>query len=249
MIAFYSLQGRRRRIRFSITPPPAGPGEGGSRLVVLRRPTGEGAGGTAEDGEPLLFLLLALVLSDEVLVRRYQDGKVRALEELYHRYKTPVLSFLTRMIGDRGDAEDAFTETWAKIARALPDYEEQGRFRSFLFTVARREAYHVFERRSFRDSRAALSLDGDSIDELATSESSPEEEAAGTQLAGLLQAELANLSDELRTCFLLYHVEDLTVPEVAEATDLSPATVKRRIGSARRLLAARLTDLAPEVVT
>jgi len=192
----------------------------------------------------LLMVLLSRALPDDALVRRYQGGNVRALELLYMRYKAPLLSFLTRFMGDAGEAEDAFVETWANVAQALPRYEAKGRFRSFLFTVARREALHLLERRANRDSRQALTGEADHLDAVADPRGAgPDEEADRARLARRMQQELASLSDELRACFLLHHAEGLTVPEVAEATGLSAATVKRRIGRARTILAARLAPV------
>ncbi len=196
---------------------------------------------------PLLLLLLARALDDERLVRRYRKGDVRALERLYARYRAPLLSFLTRMMGDAAEAEDAFVETWVKVAAALPTYESKGRFRSFLFTVARREALHILQRRANRDSRQALTAEGTEVERVSDAgRGDPERGAERARLAQRLQAELDSLSEELRVCFLLYHAEGLTIPEVAEATSLSPATVKRRIAKAREVLAARLAPLHEE---
>jgi RNA polymerase sigma-70 factor, ECF subfamily len=196
---------------------------------------------------PLLLLLLARALEDERLVRQYRKGDVGALENLYARYRSPLLSFLTRLMGDAAEAEDAFVETWAKVAAALPQYEAKGRFRSFLFTVARREALHILQKRANRDSRQALTAEGTEMDRVTDGgHGDPEQGAERARLAQRLQAELDSLSEELRACFLLYHAEGLTVPEVAAATSLSPATVKRRIARAREVLAARLMPYRDE---
>ncbi len=188
----------------------------------------------------LLAILLSRALPDDVLVRRYTEGNVRALELLYDRYRGPVLSFLTRLMGDAAEAEDAYVETWAHVARALPRYEAQGKFRSFLFTVARREALHILEKRANRDSRKALGGEALDMDRVAGGDETPEARADRRELARRLEEALGGLTEELRACFVLYHAQGLTVPEVAEATGLSPATVKRRIGKARSILAARL---------
>ncbi len=188
--------------------------------------------------------MLLWLVSDATLVRRYQRGDTRALEQLYQRYRSPLLSFLSRMVGDAADAEDVFVETWVRIARALPGYSEQGKFRSFAFTVARREALHHLERRANRDSRAALGHEGNELDRIGDGGAiDPEEGASRSELARRIDGALDALSAELRACFLLYHAEGMTVPQVAEATGLSPATVKRRIGRARAILAARLADV------
>lgn len=191
----------------------------------------------------LLAILLSRALPDDVLVRRYTEGNVRALELLYDRYRGQVLSFLTRLMGDAAEAEDAYVETWAHVARALPQYEARGKFRSFLFTVARREALHILEKRANRDSRRALGGEALDVERVGASDESPEAQVDRQEMAKRLEEALGGLTVELRACFVLYHAQGLTVPEVAEATGLSPATVKRRIGKARSILAARLTPV------
>lgn len=152
-----------------------------------------------------------------------------------------MLTFLTRLMGDAAEAEDAYVETWAHVARALPEYEARGKFRSFLFTVARREALHILQRRANRDSRQALGGEALDADRVQGGGDDPETRADRRELGRHLQGALGGLTEELRACFLLYHGQGLTVPEVAHTTGLSPATVKRRIGKARSILAARLS--------
>lgn len=195
---------------------------------------------------PLLAHLLFAVLQ-----ATFADGPARGgqggLEAAFERYQVPLLTFLTRLLDDRAEAEDAFVETWARIAEREGEYEERGRFQAYLFQVAKREAFRLLGRRADRDSRDALTWDGEVPEPtwLDVASDDPAAEVERARTARRLEQELASLSPEPRTCFLLYHSEGLTVPEVAEATGLSPATVKRRIGAARRLLARRLADLAP----
>lgn len=169
------------------------------------------------------------------------------LEAAFERYQVPLLTFLTHLLNDRADAEDAFVETWARIAQRAETYEERGSFQAYLFQVAKREAFRLLGRRVDRDSRDALTWDGDVPEPtwLDAPASDPASEVERVRTARRLENELTGLSSELRLCFLLFHSEGLTVLEVAAATGLSPATVKRRIGAARRLLARRLADLAP----
>jgi len=195
---------------------------------------------------PLLAHLLLAVLQ-AALADEPGPGRKGGLEAAFERYQVPLLTFLSHLMNDPAEAEDAFVETWARIAERGTEYEERGRFQAFLFQVAKREAFRILGRRADRDSRDALTWDGE-VPEPSWLDATPDDPAAEVERARTarrLERELAVLSPEPRACFLLYHSEGLTVPEVAEATGLSPATVKRRIGAARRLLARRLADLAP----
>ena len=193
----------------------------------------------------LAHLLFAAIHGADTVARH--GGDSRGLDEVFRRFQTPLLTFLTRLLGDRAEAEDAFVETWARVASSAESYEERGRFQSYLFQVGKREAFRLLARRADRDSRDALTRDG-VVPEPSWTWSPGADPAADVdraRTARRLARELSELSPEMRACFLLYNTEGLTVLEVAAATGLSPATVKRRIGAARRLLAVRLADLAP----
>jgi RNA polymerase sigma-70 factor (ECF subfamily) len=53
--------------------------------------------------------------SDERLMLRFQAGDARAFEELVHRHRTPVFTFLLRLTGDRGRAEDLCQEAFLMV--------------------------------------------------------------------------------------------------------------------------------------
>lgn len=79
-----------------------------------------------------------LAMDEHALIRRSLDGDARALEDLVERWRRPLYGYLLRMSGQRADAEDLFQETWLRVWRALPDYQERQTFSSYLFTVASR---------------------------------------------------------------------------------------------------------------
>lgn len=196
---------------------------------------------------PALLAHLLLAVLQAVFADGPGPGRKGGLEAAFERYQVPLLTFLAHLLNDRAEAEDAFVETWARIAEREGDYEERGRFQAYLFQVAKREAFRLLGRRADRDSRDALTWDGEVPEPtwLDIPPDDPAVEVERVRTARRLERELSQLAPEPRTCFLLYHSEGLTVPEVAAATGLSPATVKRRVGAARRLLARRLADLAP----
>ena len=55
--------------------------------------------------------------TDEVLIREFQDGDVRAFNELVRRYQEPFLRSVQRVVHRREDAEDIVQEAFLKIYR------------------------------------------------------------------------------------------------------------------------------------
>jgi RNA polymerase sigma-70 factor (ECF subfamily) len=177
--------------------------------------------------------------SDERLMLRFQGGDVRAFEELVRRHRTPVFSFLFRLTGDRGRAEDLCQETFLRVVRAAAAWERRAAFRTWLFSVARNQAVDEARRQVFR--RAQPLEDPPSA--AASDDLPPDRQAEGALLRPKLEAALAALPDEQREVFLLREHAGLRFHEIAEVTGVAENTVKSRMRYALEGLRARLEAL------
>jgi RNA polymerase sigma-70 factor, ECF subfamily len=179
--------------------------------------------------------------SDERLMLRFQAGDVRAFEELVRRHRTPVFSFLLRLTGDRGRAEDLCQETFLRAVRAAGGWEPRALFRTWLYAVARNQAYDDARRQAFR--RTEPLDDPARTTQLAAEDPSPERAADGALLRPKLEAALAALPPEQREVFLLREHAGLRFHEIAEVTGVAENTVKSRMRYALEALRAKLEAL------
>jgi RNA polymerase sigma-70 factor, ECF subfamily len=183
--------------------------------------------------------------SDERLMLRFQDGDVRAFEELVRRHRTPVFSFLFRLTGDRGRAEDLCQETFLRVVRASEEWEPRALFRTWLYAVARNQATDEARRRAFRRTEP-LDVPGRAAE--PADDPPPDRVAEGALLRPKLEAALAALPAEQREVFLLREHAGLRFHEIAEVTGVPENTVKSRMRYALEALRAKLEALgvAPE---
>jgi RNA polymerase sigma-70 factor (ECF subfamily) len=183
--------------------------------------------------------------SDERLMLRFQAGDVRAFEELVRRHRTPVFSFLLRLTGDRGRAEDLCQETFLRVVRAAEGWEPRALFRTWLFSVARNQAVDEARRRAFRRTEP---LDDPARAAEPSQEPGPDRAAEGALLRPKLEAALAALPEEQREVFLLREHAGLRFAEIAVVTGVPENTVKSRMRYALEALRAKLEALgvAPE---
>jgi RNA polymerase sigma-70 factor (ECF subfamily) len=176
--------------------------------------------------------------SDEKLMLRFQAGEARAFEVLVSRHRTPVFSFLLRLTGDRGRAEDLCQEVLLKVVKASERWEERARFRTWLYAIARNLAVD--------EARRAVLRRVDPLDDgpgVAASGADPEAATAAALLRPKLEAALAALPAEQREVFLLREHAGLRFAEIAEVTRTPENTVKSRMRYALEGLRARLVAL------
>jgi RNA polymerase sigma-70 factor (ECF subfamily) len=178
--------------------------------------------------------------SDEKLMRRFQGGDARAFEVLVRRHRTPLFSFLVRLTGDRGRAEDLCQEAFLKAVRASGEWEPRARVQTWLYAIARNLAVDEARRQAFR---RAEPLDGGAAAAAATDEPAPDRAADAALLRPKLEAALSALPEEQREVFLLREYAGLRFHEIAQVTGTPENTVKSRMRYALEALRERLEAL------
>jgi RNA polymerase sigma-70 factor, ECF subfamily len=175
--------------------------------------------------------------SDAALAAALEARDPAALAAFYDRYAGYALAVALRVLRDRQEAEeavqDAFWQIWSGRVRYDP---LRGRFRTWLFMVARSRALDRLRRRS--PARAAQPLR-----DLPSDASGPED--AELQ-RGLLRL-VGRLTRNQRDAVLLAFYEGLTHEEIAERLGEPVGTVKSRIR--RGLLELRAALEAEEMAT
>jgi RNA polymerase sigma-70 factor (ECF subfamily) len=170
---------------------------------------------------------------------RFQAGDARAFEALVRRHRTPVFSFLLRLTGDRGRAEDLCQDAFLKVVRSADAWEPRARFQTWLYAIARNLAVDEARRQAFR---RADSLD-DAPAAAVAEDPGPDRRAEAALLRPKLEAALAALPEEQREVFLLREYAGLRFHEIAEVTRTAENTVKSRMRYALEGLREKLLAL------
>lgn len=133
-----------------------------------------------------------------------------------------------RFLGvSEANAEDVAQQAFCVLAQRLPGIAA-GAERSFLLTTAWRVASE--HRRTAR--RRPATSEGE-VDELAAALPSPDELVDQKRARGVLQEVLDAMPEDLRLVFVLYEIEELTLPEIASATGVRLGTATSRLRRAR----------------
>ena len=175
--------------------------------------------------------MLALDAPDEDWVRRAQAGDRKAFSELVRRYQRPVHRYLLRMLGSHDDAMELTQDAFIKAWQALPQWQPEAQFRTWLFRIANNTALDALRRRKLVEF---VPLE-DSFD-APGSEPDPEHQAQVTQEVRQLETSLKKLAPEHRQILLLREVEEMSYEEIGCVLSLSEGTVKSRLARARAAL-------------
>ena len=169
---------------------------------------------------------------DEFLAASARIGDRKALALLFRRWNGRLLAHAWRLLGDVEAAKDAVQEGWSEIIRGLPRLADTRAFPAWAYRIVSRRCARMIGKAS-RDRRLRDAIGRE-----------PEADSYEASDAGLdaerIRGALASLPPEQRAAIALFHLEEMSVAEVAVALDVPAGTVKTRLMNARRRLRAAL---------
>jgi RNA polymerase sigma-70 factor, ECF subfamily len=170
---------------------------------------------------------LSLAQPDLGVLRKAQRGDERAFSLILRAYETPVFNYVLRLVGgDRALAEDLTQEVFLRVYQGLPKFSLRSKFTTWLFQVTKNRVLDEL-RATERRPRALVALD-----DIAPLEVLDQPVERLEEIDALWRA-VENLSTDLKMALLLRDVVGLSYTEIADALEVTLATVKWRIYKAR----------------
>ncbi len=171
---------------------------------------------------------------DEFLVAAAVTGDKLALSRLVSRWQPRLLRHAWRVLGDAERAKDMVQESWVEILRGLVRLEDLGAFPAWSYRIVTRRCQREFKRtaREPFDSEGSNFEGGIQAPENASGEFAAE--------ASIVLDAIGKLPSSQRVTLALFYIEELSVAEIAIATDVPPGTVKTRLMHARNRVRAIL---------
>ncbi len=171
-----------------------------------------------------------LPTDDRSLIARVSRGDESAFRVFYSRHARYVAGTVYRLLGRDDEVDDVVQDTFLKALGAIQGLQEPERVRSWLCTIAVRCVYQRLHRRRRRRS----------LRQAIHQQSSVLANARDDALTSELYEALEQIAPKLRVPWILRHLEEHTLAEVAALCGISVATTKRRLSKAKSWLQRRL---------
>ena len=158
------------------------------------------------------------------LVASARLGDRKAFGLLVRRWHARLVAHAWRLLGDEDGAREAVQEAWTEIVLGLGRLQDAKAFPAWAYRiVSRRCARQIGQARKRRDLARAI---------LAEPEAPAVPPEAATDIDRLRGA-IRQLPPGQRAAVALFHLEEMSVAEVAVALDVPVGTVKTRLMHAR----------------
>jgi RNA polymerase sigma-70 factor (ECF subfamily) len=186
-------------------------------------------------------------LENAKLVAGVRAGDPEALALLHQRFARPVLHILLRILGPDHELEDMHHDVFVRALGSLSQLRDPGALRGFMSAIAVHTARAGLERR-IRRRRWVFLSPSESLPEPEPVDPGPGHEARAAVRAAYRV--LACLPVPERIAFTLRYFEQMELSQVAQACNVSLASIKRRLARAEArfwTIARRTPELADYV--
>jgi RNA polymerase sigma-70 factor (ECF subfamily) len=156
-----------------------------------------------------------------------RETKRASFSQVYDEFFDFVWRSLRRLGVPPPMLDDAVQEVFLVVHRRLPEFEHRSTLKTWLFGIAFNVSQHAMR------SVARQSIDRFPKPEILEAPS-PQEQMMRAEAVSLLYRVLNELATDRRTAFVMAELEQMTAPEIAEATGWELNTVYSRLRLARR---------------
>lgn len=179
------------------------------------------------------------------LIYRAQAGEPEALTQLVLSQQHYVYSIAMSVLKDPDDAADLTQEAFIRLFRALPQYNGESRFTTWLYRLVVNLGRDELRRRGRQVPIAPPSADEEDHDQLASVAdddrwADPDQALDSRELRGNVQRALAQLEEHYRLVLTMYYFDDMKYTDISEVLGLPLNTVKSHIRRGKERLAAIL---------
>ncbi len=170
---------------------------------------------------------------EEELVRRSQAGDAKAFAMLVTEHQRFVYNLALRSLGDANEAEDVAQEAFVRAWQALPRFQGQAQFKTWLYRIVANLCFTRLPR--LRRELAALSQE-QVMDLPSDPLTDPAADMEATERRAFLHRQIEALPESYRLLVTLRFQQELSYEEIASIVSLPLGTVKVGIFRARQRL-------------
>jgi len=183
--------------------------------------------------------MLAVAEDEKLPVAAARAGNAAAWDTLFRRYQLPLYAYAFELLRNEQTALDVVQETFINATRYLGSLREDGKFGSWLFSIAHQKC-----QQQWRKPQRTESLD-ENFAELPSDEFAPDDLLIRAEQQEEFMKRIGQLPEIHRAVLLLHFLEDFSLEEVAQITGVAIGTVKSRLHYAKKSLRVLYEGLEP----
>lgn len=181
--------------------------------------------------------------TDGELVRMFKAGNEWCFDEIYSRYKGPLLGHATKHLVSLQDAEEAVSTVLVLAFNNLYNFREEASLSTWLYKILHNE---IFNRHRSNNRKGGEQMNYEDNNEFIIElidQNLPENQVIQQEYRECIINAINKLSEEMRQTAQLYILENLPIKDIAKILNCNEGTIRSRTARIKERLRKSLTDL------
>jgi len=172
-------------------------------------------------------------MDDQALVSRVVSGDTQAFRLLIRQHERLVAHMVGKLIDNAEDREELCQDVFVKVHQKLSGFTFQSKLSTWIASIAYHHSINHLRKNKIKVSDIP---EEDQFTAHFISDDNPEEKLADESMDALVIKFIGELPPQYKAVLTLYHLEDMSYPEIGEATGMPEGTVKNYLFRARALV-------------
>ena len=177
-------------------------------------------------------------MNDQDLVRQVLRGNRGAFQMLIDQHKSLVAHMVGRVVKRELDHEEICQDVFLKVHDRLDEFKFESKLSTWVATIAFRMSINFIKKKELTIIDEA-EVEKEIVDRIADN-SFPADIISKDDSKSYIHKMILELPVQYRTVLTLYHLEEMSYPEIKEVTGMPEGTVKNYLFRGRKLLKERL---------
>jgi RNA polymerase sigma-70 factor (ECF subfamily) len=170
-----------------------------------------------------------------------EPAEPRTFDAVFRAHVQTIARWVAQLGGPRADIEDLVQEVFLVVEKKLPAFRGDGKLTTWLYRITENVVRAHRRRASVRERLfGGREEEGENV---ATLERGPLERLEQREATLLVHRALDEMSEKLRTVFVLFELEGMSGEQIAELLDVQVGTVWVRLHRARQRFDAQIRTL------
>jgi RNA polymerase sigma-70 factor (ECF subfamily) len=174
--------------------------------------------------------------SDGELVAGIRQSNEKDFTLLYERYYQRVYNFSYLRLRNHADTEEAVQETFTAVFRSIDAFQGKSSVISWIYGIAKNTVNNSIRRAIAREQRVERAESEMILNMRSTYAADPEDHLTFQRCEESIRKRLASVSDWQAQIFVMRHVENLPIDEIASRTSRSNDSVRSSLCRVKRML-------------
>lgn len=178
------------------------------------------------------------MLNELMILAKIKEGDIKAFEEVFRRYYSPLCWYAAGITGDTESAEEIVEELFYTLWKNREQLQIFQSVKSYLYRAVRNEAIQYCEHQEVKE-RYQTSVQAEKESEASVD---PQWQMEYNELQALVRRTLNKLPDRRKRIFTMHRMQGMKYAEIALALSLSVKTVEAEMTKVLRTLRVEIDN-------